>query len=452
MLALSAPVVMAEIGWMAMGIVDTMMVGRIGAEAIGAVSLGSIAFFTVGVVGMGILLGLDTLVSQAFGGGDLKDGQHSLLQGVYLSFLLTPLLMSLVWAGIPFVVANASDPTVAGWTASYMRAVNWSVLPLLLYAAFRRYLQAINLVRPVMLALVSANVINAAANWILVFGNLGAPRLGAEGAGWATVIARVYMAGFLLLAILLHDRAEKTGLLAIPLGWDTSRIRRIVALGSPAAGQILLEVGVFAAAAALIARLDPLSLAAHQIALSVAGFTFMVPLGISSAAAVRVGQAIGRRDFPGAARSGWTGLALGASFMSCSGIILLAIPGLILRAFTNDYQVIQVGVSLMFMAALFQLFDGLQVVATGALRGLGDTRTPMLTNLVGHWALGLPFGYFLCFEAGWGAVGMWAGLCLGLVAVGSVLLVMWRKRIVKYLEAGPAMAGIGGRPSCTPVM
>jgi MATE family multidrug resistance protein len=186
---------------------------------------------------------------------------------------------------------------------------------------------------------------------------------------------------------------------------------------------------VFATATALAGRLEPVALAAHQIALNAASFTFMVPLGISSAGAVRVGQAMGRRDIAGAGRSGWTALLVGAAFMVCAGAAFVAFPATIIRLFSPDRTVIATGAMLLLVAALFQLFDGIQVVATGVLRGSGDTRTPMLSNLVGHWILGLPIGYALCFRFGWGVVGLWVGLCVGLVAVAMTLLWVWALRV-----------------------
>jgi multidrug resistance protein, MATE family len=206
-------------------------------------------------------------------------------------------------------------------------------------------------------------------------------------------------------------------------------VRRLVGLGLPAALQVTLEVGVFAAATALAGRLAPVALASHQIALNVASFVFMVPLGVASASAVLVGHAVGRRDRPGAGRAGWTALALIAGFMLGVAAVFVTVPHWLLMVFTRDSGVIAVGTRLLFVAAIFQLFDGLQAVATGVLRGVGDTRTPMLWNLAGHWGFGLPVGYSLCFVAGWGVIGLWIGLSVGLILVGSVLVFVWAKHV-----------------------
>jgi MATE family multidrug resistance protein len=206
-------------------------------------------------------------------------------------------------------------------------------------------------------------------------------------------------------------------------------MRSLLALGLPAGLQLIIEVGVFALATTLVGRLAPVALAAHQIALNAASVTYMVPLGISAATAVRVGQALGRREPVAAKRAGWTGVLLGSTFMAAAALAFFAVPAPIVRAFTTETAVIAAGVSLLYVAAVFQLFDGVQVVATGALRGAGNTRTPMIWNLVGYWLLGLPVGYLLCFNAGWGAVGIWIGLSVGLIVVGVVLLLVWARLV-----------------------
>jgi len=432
MARLATPVVVAELGWIAMGVVDIAMVGRLGPEAIGAVGVGSVVFFAIAVFGIGVLLGLDTLVAQAYGAQRLEECHRWLFHGVGLSVLLAVPLTGVTAVVLAVLDRWGLDPAVEQLVGPYFSRIVWSILPLLLYTAFRRYLQAMGLVAPVMMALVSANLINVAANWVLVFGHLGAPRLGVDGAAWATCVSRVYLALFLLFAIVRHDRLQRTGLWQAPRRLDLTRLRRLAAIGVPAAVQVTLEIGVFAAATALAGRLDASTLAAHQIVLSVAGVTFMVPLGVGAAGAVRVGHAVGRGDPSGARDAGWAALVLGTGFMACAGLGFVLVPHPILRLFTADATVLAIGVPLVFVAALFQLFDGLQGVATGVLRGLGDTRTPMFWSLAGHWAIGLPVGYWLCFHRGWDAVGLWVGLCVGLMVVGSVLVVTWFRRAAAW--------------------
>jgi multidrug resistance protein, MATE family len=429
MLALAWPVVVAELGWMLMGIVDIIMVGRLSPEAIGAVGVGSALFVAVAVFGMGLLLGLDTFVSQAYGARSLVDCHRWLLHGVYLALVLTPPVMLAALGLVGTMHWWGLHAGVESLTAPYLATVAWSSLPLLLYAAFRRYLQAMNVVRPIMLVLLTANLVNVAVNWLLIFGNLGFPALGTAGAAWATVLSRVYMAVALAAIIVWHERRARTGLFATPLRVESARLWRLFALGLPAATHLTAEVGVFAAATALAGRLDPIALASHQIALNVAGASYMVPLGVASAGAVRVGQAMGRRDPAGVRRSGWTAIAIGLGFMACAALAFLLIPHAIIGLFTIDAAVIATGASLLLIAAVFQLFDGLQGVVTGVLRGLGDTRTAMVSNLAAHWLVGLPLGYVLCFVLGWGVQGLWMGLCISLIVVGLALVGVWVQRI-----------------------
>lgn len=438
MTALAVPVVMAELGWMGMTVVDTIMVGRISAEAIGAVSYGALIVNVLGFFCLGLLLGLDTLISQAFGARDMERCNHCLVQGLWIALGITPLATAIVFAILPLVRDWGVDPRILPDAIAYLKTLVWSILPLLLYVVLRRYLQSMNYVGIVMFALLSANLVNVFVNWLLIFGHWGLPALGVEGAGWATFFSRVYMAAVLLVFIVYKERGESTGLFRASRVIDAPLIRALLALGLPVALQISAEYGVFAMATALIARIDAVSLAAHQIVLNAASVAFMVPLGVSSAGAVRVGQAVGRRDAEGAIAAGWTAIALGAAFMFCSSVIFFTAPEMILRVFTTDRDIFAIGVPLLFLVACFQFFDGIQVTGSGVLRGIGNTRTPMIANLVGHWLVGLPAGAFLCFSLGWKSYGIWAGLSLGLIFVAIFLLLAWYKsthRIGAIIEA-----------------
>src|SRR5574337_387865 len=311
LLQLATPVVVSELGWMAMGLCDIMLVGRVSAAAMGAVSIGSSIFFTAAVFGMGLLLGLDFVVAQAYGAGRPADCHRALVQGVYISLGVGVPLMLLMWMAIAGLPYWGLDPEVLRATVPFAHVLIWSLIPLLLRTSVRRYLQALGIVRPAMLTLLAANLVNFAAGWTLILGHFGAPRLGATGTAWATCISRTFMALALMGYALWSPLTRRNGLRQAPLRIDVARIRRLIRLGLPAALQMTLEVGVFGLATALAGRLDAVSLAAHPVALSVAAFTFMVPLGVSSAAAVRVGQALGRRDADAAGRAGWTSLLVG---------------------------------------------------------------------------------------------------------------------------------------------
>ena len=425
MLALAIPVVTAEIGWIMMGIVDTIMVGPLGPAAIGAVGVGSTLFMTGAVFGIGLLMGLDTFVSQSFGAGRIQECHRWLFNGLALGALFSMPLMLAVAGFVALMPRFGFHGDVLALIRPYIGTVLWSALPLMIYVAFRRYLQAMNVVRPVMIALITANMINIAGNYVLIFGRFGFPEMGVVGSAWATVFARVYLAVFLLLVVIRRERRYSTGLHDVSMWPERDRLVRLFRLGLPAALQITIEVGVFAAASALAGGVGPAAVAAHQIALNLASFTFMIPFGMASAGAVRVGQAVGRGDVAGVRAAGNAALLIGGGFMAAAGLVFVAMPRPLLRLFTDDAGVLAIGFTLLAIAAVFQLFDGVQAVSTGLLRGLGDTHTAMVWHLIGHWAVGLPLGYVLCFRQGWGVPGLWIGLSTGLILVGIVLATLW---------------------------
>ncbi len=437
LIALAVPVALAELGWMFMSVVDTIMIGRLGPAAIGAIGIGSSAFYSFAIFGVGLLLGLDTLVSQSFGAGNREDCHHSLAQGLYIALFLAPPLTILFALMRPIFYALGVNREVSALAGSFVAALGLSTLPLLVYGAFRRYLQALGHVRPVMFALISANLINWFFNWLLIAGHAGFPALGVVGSALSTCVARIYMAGVLAFAIWWFERGLDPGVRTIARKPDWHRIAHLIRIGLPAATQILLEIGAFGAAAVLAGRLAPVALAAHQLALNCAAVSFMVPLGISSAAAVAVGQAIGRREPFIARRNGFIAIVLACAFMSCSAAVFLLFPKPLLRIYTNDSRVILIGTGLLAWAALFQLFDGIQTVATGALRGLGRTRDAMLINLGGYWFFGLPIGYLLCFHYGYGIYGLWCGLSLALIVIALILLHSWQQHS-RHIQLNPA--------------
>jgi MATE family multidrug resistance protein len=433
MFQLAWPVVLSEVGWVLMGIVDTIMVGPLGPAAIGAVGAGTMLYMLVIMPGFGTLLALDTFVSQSFGAGRIDDCHRWLFAGMQLAAVMTVVLSGLALSLVALMPLLGLHPEVLALIRPYMAHLLWSTPSLLAYVVFRRYLQAMNVVRPVMIALVVANLVNLAANWLLVYGRFGLPAMGVVGSAYATVLSRLGLALVLFLVILYRERERPSGLHDVPFRIDWLRMWALVRLGLPAAGQIVLEVGVFATAAALAGRIAPTAVAAYQIVLNIAGLVFMIPFGISSAAAVRVGQAVGRRDPHGVRVAGWAALFLATGVMLTSATLFATAPGPLVRIFSSDSTVVELGARLLLIAVVFQLFDGVQTVATGALRGLGDTHTPMVWNLAGHWLVGLPLGYWLAFGRSWGVVGLWVGLSLGLIIVGSVLLGAWWRRSAAFV-------------------
>ena len=426
MVKLAVPVVLSELGWMLMGVVDTIMVGRLGPAAIGAVALGNAVCFTPSMFGMGLILGLDTLVAQAYGRKDHDECHRWLAQGVYLaSIAAVPIMVGIALVSFFFghfgIVAEVATPA-----SGYMQVLLWGTLPLLLYGASRRYLQGVGQVRVITVTYVAANLVNWFLNWVLIYGKLGMPALGVNGSAISTVFARVTMALALIGFAWRYERKR---------GHPLFRLKRLVKLGAPAAGQIVLEVGAWNLATFSAGYLTPVALATHQIVLNYASVTYMVPLGISAAAAVSVGHAVGAGDRARARRAGWLALGLGTSFMLLAAMALLMWPRPLIELYTNDARVLAVGPGLLAIVAAFEVFDGIQTVSTGALRGLGETRAPMWANLVGYWVLGLPLGFFLCFGLKWGIYGLWIGLTLALVVIALALIARWKRDAEKQLLA-----------------
>jgi MATE family multidrug resistance protein len=323
------------------------------------------------------------------------------------------------------------DHQVLIGAVAFLRSLNYGTPALFLYFTLRRYLQAFNHVRPIALALVTANLINVAGNWLLIFGHswgpIHIPALGVTGAGLATSVSRCYLALFLVLALWRVERRHHYGLRSLRLHFEPHRVRRLALLGAPAGGQIFVEISIFGMVTFLIGTMGRLPLAGHEIALNCASFTFMVPFAISAAAAVRVGQAIGRKAPQEAASAGWAALVLSTSTMALSSGTFLLFPRAIASSFTGDQQVIAAAIPLLLVAAMFQFFDGLQITATGALRGAGNTHAGLYVQIVGYWIIGLPIGYVLAFRLHHGAVGLWLGLCAGLVVAGITLTTIWRR-------------------------
>jgi len=425
MLRLAAPLALAELGWMAMGVVDVIMVGRLpaSADAIGAASLGSALFYPIAIAAIGLLSGLDTLVSRAFGANDVAAARRSLGSGLAIALAASPIAIAVILDIVPLLSRLGVVAAVSDDAAGFIHILVWSLPLLLVYTCFRRYLQGIHCVGPVAFALVSSNLVNLLGNWILIFGHWGAPAMGVRGSALSTVVARIYLAAFMAVAVHLKDPGAIRGLHA-----SRKIAGQLLRLGFPAAATIGLEVGVFHTATVLAGMLDPVSLAAHTIVLNAAAVTYMVQVGLSSAAAVSVGRALGAGDREGAVRAGWTAMAIGVAAEICSAILFLGLPRQIADIYTIDARVIRVSASLFAIAAGFQIFDGLQTVATGALRGWGDTKSSMIWNLVSYWGIGLPVGWWLCFRLHWGIAGIWDGLWLALIFTGIGLTVVLYRR------------------------
>ncbi|MGD0830056.1 MAG: MATE family efflux transporter [Terracidiphilus sp.] len=427
MIALAVPVVLSELGWTAQGIVDTIMVGRLGPAAIGAVALGNAVYFTPTLFCFGLLLGLDTLVAQAYGRNDHDECHRWLAQGVYMACILTVPLMLLLFAASFGFGPFGITPAVAVPAASYLRILTWGTLPLVLYGGTRRYLQAVGQVKAITVTIVAGNLLNWLFNWVLIYGRLGFPALGVNGSALSTLLSRIFIALAMIGFAWRYEHQRGHPLFARWAGPSLAKLRQLARLGLPAAGQMLLEVGAWNLVTLYAGKLTPVELATHTIVFNYASLTFMVPLGVSAAAAVSVGHAVGAGDAARARRAGWLALGLGTAFMLLAAATYLAIPGPLIALYTSNPEILALGRRLLWVVAAFEVFDGAQVVSTGALRGLGETRVPMLANLAGYWALGLPLGLTLCFTLRWGIYGLWIGLSIALAVISSTLVARWRR-------------------------
>jgi MATE family multidrug resistance protein len=429
LLRLAAPLILAHAGNQCMSVVDTAMVGRLGSAALAGVGIGNGLFFTLTVVGLGCVLGMDALVAQAVGAGEELRARRVFWQGMRVALYLgLPIAALTVMA--PVVLGPVGvDPAIIYEARRYLWARMPNAVTFLLFAAARSYLQAKGSTRPILVATLLGNLLNFVGNLFLIYGDapllrlhlpaLGLPALGVVGSGISSSIASLGMVAWVIWAIqrLPVSPGERDGARDVTIG-------NILEIGGPIGAQLLAEVGVFAIAGMLAGRMSPQAAAAHQIALTLASMTFTVTIGVGAAASVRVGLAIGRGDAPAARRAGTTAILLSASFMSLAMLTFFFVPRLLARFLSDDPGVVGAAIPLIMVAAVFQLSDGTQGTAAGALRGAGDTRIPLLANVVGHYAIGLPIAIGLGFGAHLGAPGLWWGLTGGLTTVAIFLT--WR--------------------------
>jgi multidrug resistance protein, MATE family len=425
-LALAAPLAAANLAQMAMGVTDTVMVGHLGAMPLAAAGLGAMLYFTGGVMLQGMLSAVAPLVAHALGAGDRGAAGRIAGAGLALAMMLA----------LPFVAALTNldrllgalgyDAGLATEIGRFLRAIAWGGPAFLGFAVLRSLLAALSRTRSIMAVLFVCVAGNAALNWVLVFGHLGAPPLGVAGSGYASAINQwLILAGLALCTRMIPGLA---GLRVLRSAFAAGRIETaaILRLGLPIGGLMGLEVGVFLTAGILMGLLGAAALGAHQLALNCAGLTFMVPLGLGQAATIRVAYELGAGRAFAARRAGFVALALGIGFMSATAVVLWTVPQAIIAVYVDiadpaNRELVQLARRLIAIAALFQVFDGMQTIAAGALRGYKDTVTPMLIAAFGYWGTGFAGGWLFAFPLGYGAVGLWCGLALGLAVVAVLL-------------------------------
>jgi len=417
LLRLAAPVVVAYLGTVAMGVVDAMMVGHLGAGALAAVALANTWNFGIVIVALGASRALDPLVAQAHGAGDRRTVGLGLSLGLAMGALLAPPVMVLFAFAGPALSALGQPGELIGPASAYCRALIWGVPGLVGFAVCRQFMQALGRMRPGTIAVVLANFVNAGLNVVLIYGKLGFPALGALGSGYATAISQWFM----LAAMLWLGRDSFRGHW---LGWRERlpwrSLGSVLGMGLSLGFQMGLEVWAFHAAGLMIGWLGAASLAAHAIAMNLATLSFMVPAGLSAASTTRVGHLVGAGH--AWSRTARVAVLLGIGVMTVPAIAFVSVPRLLVGFYTGEAAVIALAASLLPLAGAFQLFDGVQVVAFGVLRGAGDVHVPSVANFVGYWILGLPVGWLLAFRLGLGARGIWIGLVVALAVIAGLLL------------------------------
>jgi MATE family multidrug resistance protein len=441
---LAAPVVLTQLGQISMGFVDTVMVGRLGSDALAGVALGNTCFFFTMVLGMGVLMAVQPMVSQAFGAGENDPIGRTVRQGLWLGLILGTGAFLLLWNITPLLRLLGQQEETIELAQGYLRAIAGGVFPFLWFVVLRSFVEGVSKPRPVAVIAFLGVAFNIGANYVLMFGKLGFPELGIVGTGWASML--VFWCNFmLLLTFVRRNPGYRPYRLFARLGKpDPHYFRELFRIGWPIGASLGTEFSLFMITVMMMGWISTTAMAAHQIAIQCAAFTFMVPLGIGIATTVRVGQAVGRKDPVGVRWAGFVGILLSAVFMFGAALLFWTAPrtvvGLYLDLGNPDNDgVVDLAVKLLSIAAVFQVVDGVQVSASGALRGLKDTRIPMLIGLVSYLILGLTTSYTLGFRVGLGAVGLWWGLVLGLASAAVLLSMRF------YLHSRSALALVVNR-------
>lgn len=423
LLRLATPIIISQLGQIGMNTADTIMVGPLGATPLAAAGLGSAIHSFLFTVSIGVIVGMAPIVSQAFGAGDLLQCRRTLVQGLWLSLLLSVPAVLLHLAGREISLMLGQTPEVAALTGEYLRAIALSLPAIFIYMAYRQFLEGMGIARPAMVFTFLGLGLNIIANRLFIYGAGDIiPAMGLAGSGWATTIVRWTMV--LGLAAYVSARAHLHPFAGISRRIDSLLLGRIVRIGAPTGLQFGLEVGLFSFAAVMMGWLGAVQLAAHQVTINIAATTFMVALGVSLAGSIHVGQHIGAGRAASMRQAVLATYTLAVGFMALCALAFVIAGDVLIRLYTRDAAIVALGSQLLLVAALFQVFDGAQVAGVSVLRGAADTRVPMMIAAIGYWAVGMPIGYLLAFRAGLGPVGVWIGLSAGLAAVG--VLLAWR--------------------------
>ena len=433
--SLAWPLILTNVSQSLIQATDVLLLGWVGAHTLAAAQLGTNLYVAFLIFGLGLVSASSPIIAKKLGQRrhSVRDVRRTVRQAMWSAVAIVLPVWLILWQTESILLAIGEDPILSADAGRFVHALQWGMLPALFYIVLRSFVAALEMPIWSLIVGMAGVVYNALINYALIFGKFGFPSLGLTGAGIGSTSANLFM--FLAMAFVVTRQRRFRRYRLFGRFWrpDWERFRDIWRLGLPIAVTIALEITVFNAAVFLMGWISAESIAAHAIALNLAALTFMVPLGLSQAATVRVGLAYGRRDPEGVGRAGWTAFILGVSFMAAMAVLMLAIPYQLVTLFLDpadpaNAKVIPLAVSFLFVAALFQIFDGAQAVGAGMLRGIHDTRVPMIYAAFGYWAIGLTTGVVLAFELGWEGLGIWVGLATGLAVVAVLMLVRWIRR------------------------
>ncbi|OGV06353.1 MAG: MATE family efflux transporter [Stygiobacter sp. RIFOXYC12_FULL_38_8] len=423
---LAIPISFGQLGHVMMGVVDSMMVGRIGTAQLAASALVNGLFFLVLVIGIGVSMAATPLISMAKGAQKFDDCGKTLSHSLVVNFSFSIILTVLTF-GMTYVIPHLNQPKeVVAEAIPFMQVLSFSVIPFMLFQSYRQFLEGLSIPNPPMVIVLLANLLNAFLNWIFIYGNFGAPSLGLFGSGISTTVTRWIMAFALILFVINYKKVKQYNPRISISSLDISLIRKLISIGLPSGFQYFLEVGAFGFAAIMIGWIGSHQLAAHQIAINLASITYMIILGISAAGTIRVGGFLGENNWIKVRYAGFTSLGISVAIMFCFGISFIIFKTTLTKFYVNDSEVISIASQLLIVAALFQIFDGMQATGVGILRGLSDVKVPLVISLFAYWIIGIPVGALLGFYFKLGAVGVWIGLLIGLALIGITLLFRFR--------------------------
>jgi MATE family multidrug resistance protein len=430
-LSLAWPLMLANLTQQIIQATDVLLMGRLGATQLAAATLALNLTFTINIFLLGLITASAPMMATALGqrSNAVRDVRRTFRAGLWLMLMAMPPYWLLLWHVGPIMRAFGQSAELASQGQTFLRAYMWCTAPWLLFQLLRNFMSALERPRVVLWLSLTGIALNFLLSWSLIFGHFGLPALGLAGGGVGSTLTWLFICGALICVATLHRHFRRFHLFGRWWRFDGQRTAAMIRLGWPIGATMALEMGVFALAAYFMGWLGAPAVAAHAVALQLAAITFMVPLGLGQAATVRVGLALGRKDGQGIRRAGWTGWVLGVAFMGVMALGMWAFPRQLVTLFLADVPanavVIGLAISFLRVAAAFQLVDGAQVIGAGMLRGLHDTRWPLLFALFGYWVVGLGIGSWLAFARDWKGVGIWVGLASGLAAVAVLMLVRW---------------------------